>query len=213
VSHDHDHSGDEHGHTWHPPSELEARTRALESLLIEKGRATSEAIDAVVDKYETDIGPLLGAQVVARAWADDDFRQGLVADADAVLDGLGLAGFEAEHVRVVECTPDEHHVVVCTLCSCYPWALLGLPPSWYKSPAYRARAVSEPRTVLAEFGLVLDEGVKVTVWDSSAEVRYLVLPLRPERTEAWSEEQLAELVTRDSMIGVSRPLEPEVAPA
>ena len=213
MSHDHDHSRDEHGHTWDPPSELEVRTRALESLLIEKGHATSEAIDAVVDKYETDIGPLLGAQVVARAWADDDFRQDLLADADAVLDGLGLAGFEAEHVRVVECTPDEHHVVVCTLCSCYPWALLGLPPSWYKSPAYRARAVSEPRTVLAEFGLALDEGVRVTVWDSSAEVRYLVLPLRPEGTEAWGEEQLAELVTRDSMIGVNRPLDPEAVAA
>jgi nitrile hydratase len=199
----------DHGHTWTPPSELEARTRALESLLIEKGRATPEAIDAIVHKYEHDIGPLLGARVVARAWSDEGFRERLLRDPDATLEELGLRGFEAEHVRVVECTAREHHLVVCTLCSCYPWALLGLPPSWYKSPAYRARAVSEPRAVLAEFGLELEEGVRVTVWDSSAEVRYLVLPLRPDGTEGWSEEELAALVTRDSMIGVGRPLKPE----
>ncbi|MSO42030.1 MAG: nitrile hydratase subunit alpha [Solirubrobacterales bacterium] len=210
---DHDHVHAEHGHPWSPPSELEARVRALESLLIEKGRATPEAIDAIIGKYETEIGPLLGAGVVARAWADEEFRRRLLDDADAVLGELELSGFEAEHVKVVECTPSEHHIVVCTLCSCYPWALLGLPPGWYKSPAYRARAVSEPRAVMAEFGLVLEDGVRVTVWDSSADIRYLVLPLRPEGTEGWSEERLAELVTRDSMIGVSRPLEPEAAAA
>jgi nitrile hydratase subunit alpha len=205
-----EHAADHH-HTWTPPSELEARVRALESLLVERGRATPEAIDAVVDKYETEIGPLLGAGVVARAWSDPSFKRRLLEDADAVLAELKLSGFEAEHVKVVECTPDEHHIVVCTLCSCYPWALLGLPPSWYKSPAYRARAVSEPRSVLAEFGLELEDGVRVTVWDSSAEVRYLVLPQRPEGTAGWSEERLASLVTRDSMIGVGRPLEPEPA--
>ena len=205
-------SGD-HGHTWHPPSELEARTRALESLLIEKGHATPEAIDAVVRRYETDIGPLLGAGVVARAWVDEEFRARLLDDADGALDSLDLRGFEAEHVKVVECEPKEHHLVVCTLCSCYPWALLGLPPSWYKSPAYRARAVSEPRAVMAEFGLELEDDVSVTVWDSSAEVRYLVLPLRPEGTDGWSQERLAGLVTRDSMIGVARPLEPRAVAA
>lgn len=211
MSHDHEHDHDQH--TWTPPSELEARVRALESLLIEKGRATPAAIDALIEKYEGDIGPLLGARVVARAWTDDEFRQSLLDDAGATLDQLGLSGFEAEHVEVVECTPAEHHVVVCTLCSCYPWALLGLPPAWYKSPAYRARAVSEPRTVLAEFGLELEAEVTVTVWDSSADIRYLVLPVRPAETDDWSEEQLAELVTRDSMIGVARALEPQEAPA
>ena len=205
----HDHNDGDGAHTWHPPSELEARTRALESLLIEKGHATPEAIDAVVHRYENEIGPLLGARVVAKAWVDEAFKASLLEDANATLEALSLSGFEAEHVKVLECTPSEHHIVVCTLCSCYPWALLGLPPSWYKSPAYRARAVSEPRTVMAEFGLELEEGVDVTVWDSSAEIRYLVLPLRPAGTDGCSEEQLAELVTRDSMIGVARPLEPE----
>ncbi len=210
MSADHDH---DHHHTWTPPSELEARVRALESLLIEKGRATAEAIDALVEKYERDVGPLIGAQVIAKAWSDEEFKQRLLADSDAVLDELDLAGLEAEHVHVVENTPGNHNVVVCTLCSCYPWALLGLPPAWYKSPAYRSRTVKEPRAVLGEFGLELDPEVKVTVWDSSADTRFLVLPIRPEGTEGWSEEQLAELVTRDSMIGVGRPLEPEAAPA
>lgn len=183
--------------------------RALESLLIEKGRATPEAIDAVIDKYEHEIGPLHGARVVARAWSDEDFRRRLLEDATSTLDEMELTGFESEHVVAVECTPEEHHVVVCTLCSCYPWALLGLPPSWYKSPAYRARAVSEPRGVLREFGLELEPGVRVTVWDSSADVRYIVIPLRPAGTEGWDEEQLARLATRDSMIGVGRALRPD----
>jgi nitrile hydratase subunit alpha len=208
MSGDHGHEGH---HTWHPPSELEARTRALESLLIEKGHATPGAIDEVVRRYETEIGPLLGAEVVARAWADEDFRARLLEDADSTLESLDLNGFEAEHVRVLECTPTEHHIVVCTLCSCYPWALLGLPPTWYKSPAYRARAVSEPRSVMAEFGLELAEDVDVTIWDSSAEIRYLVLPLRPAGTDGWGTERLSSLVTRDSMIGVSAALEPEAA--
>jgi nitrile hydratase len=210
-----EHHEDEHGHqhTWTPPSELEARVRALESLLVEKGRASSEAIDALVEKYERDVGPLLGASVIAKAWSDEDFKQRLLSDADATIDALGLAGLEAEHMHVVENSADEHNVVVCTLCSCYPWGLLGLPPAWYKSPAYRSRTVREPRAVLSEFGLELDEGVKVTVWDSSADTRFLVLPERPAGTEGLSEEQLAELVTRDSMIGVSKPLEPEAAPA
>jgi nitrile hydratase len=203
VSHEHGHH-----HTWTPPSELEAKVRALESLLIEKGRATTEAIDALIEKYEHDIGPLLGARVVAEAWVDERFRRELLDDAAGALGRLDLDGFEAEHVEVVECTPNEHHLVVCTLCSCYPWALLGLPPAWYKSPAYRARAVIEPRAVLSEFGLELDSDVVVTVWDSSADFRYLVLPLRPAGTDGWSAEQLTELVTRDSMIGVSRALEP-----
>lgn len=204
MSHEHGHH-----HTWTPPSELEAKVRALESLLIEKGRATTEAIDALIEKYEHDIGPLLGARVVAEAWVDERFRRELLDDAAGALGRLDLDGFEAEHVEVVECTPNEHHLVVCTLCSCYPWALLGLPPAWYKSPAYRARAVIEPRAVLSEFGLELDSDVVVTVWDSSADFRYLVLPLRPAGTDGWSAEQLTELVTRDSMIGVGRPLSPE----
>lgn len=198
-----------HHHTWHPPTELEARAKALESLMIERGHATSEAIDSAIDKYENEVGPMLGASVVAKAWVDDEFRTRLLADADSVLDELGLDGFEAEHVKVVECSPEEHHIVVCTLCSCYPWGLLGLPPSWYKSPAYRARAVTEPRAVMAEFGYRLPPTTKVTVWDSSAEVRYLVLPLRPPGTDGWDEESLARLVTRDSMIGVTPALGPE----
>lgn len=209
-NHDAEH---DHRHTWTPPSELEARVRALESLLVEKGRASSEAIDALVEKFEKDVGPLTGARVIAKAWADEEFKRQLLADSDAAIGGLGLAGMEAEHMHVVENTPGEHHVVVCTLCSCYPWALLGLPPVWYKSPAYRSRVVKEPRAVLSEFGLELDEGTKVTVWDSSADTRFLVLPERPEGTDGWSEEQLAELVTRDSMIGVAEALEPEAAPA
>ena len=210
-----EHHEDEHGHqhTWTPPSELEARVRALESLLVEKGRASSEAIDALVERYEKDVGPMIGATVIARAWTDDEFKQRLLEDADGAIREMDLVGLEAEHMHVVENTPDEHNVVVCTLCSCYPWGLLGLPPAWYKSPAYRSRTVREPRAVLSEFGLEVDEGAKVTVWDSSADTRFLVLPERPEGTEGWSEEELAQLVTRDSMIGVAKALEPEAAPA
>jgi nitrile hydratase len=203
----HGHEGD--GHHWHPPSELEARVRALESMLVETGRITSEAVEAVIDRYENDVGPMNGARVVAKAWADPEFKGKLLDDTTETLRELELTGFEAEHVVALECTEEDHHVVVCTLCSCYPWALLGLPPSWYKSTAYRARIVSEPRKVLAELGYELPDRMKVTVWDSSAEVRYLVIPRRPEGTDGWSEEQLAELVTRDSMIGVAPALNPD----
>lgn len=177
------------------------RTKALESLLIEKGLLTAEAVDERVSRYERDIGPLRGAQVVARAWVDPAFKARLLASGNAITE-LGLPN--ADYLVVLENTPTDHHLVVCTLCSCYPWAVLGLPPTWYKSFAYRSRAVIEPRSVLSEFGLELDESVTVHVWDSSAEMRYMVLPERPEGTEGLTEEELATLVTRDSMIGVAK---------
>ena len=181
------------------------RTSALESLLLEKGLVAEDAIDAIVRVYERDIGPLNGARVVARAWIDSEFKRRLLADGSAAVAELGVAGLRAEHLVVVENTPEVHNVIVCTLCSCYPWAVLGLPPSWYKSHAYRARMVLEPRAVLREFGLVFDTSVEVRVWDSNAETRYMVLPQRPEGTEEKSEDELAALVTRDSMVGVARP--------
>jgi nitrile hydratase subunit alpha len=187
------------------------RTRAIESLLIEKGLVSAEAIDAVVDAYEHDIGPLRGAGVVARAWADPEFKQRLLADAPTAVAELGIAGFGAEILTVVENTPGIHNVVVCTLCSCYPWALLGLPPSWYKSPEYRARVVRWPREVLAEFGTRLADDVEIRVWDSSSDARYLVLPQRPAGTERLAEAELAALVTRDSMIGVGMARTPQVS--
>jgi nitrile hydratase subunit alpha len=205
---EHTHGHDDHGHTWDPPSELEARVRAFESLLVEKGYVRHDAIDAMVSAFEHDIGPMRGARVVARAWIDPEFKQRLLDDASAVLRELDLAGLHAEHVIAVENTDEQHNMVVCTLCSCYPWALLGLPPSWYKMPAYRSRAVIEPRAVLKEFGVELGQEVQVKVWDSSAQIRYLVVPQRPEHTEGWSEDELASLVTRDSMIGVGIPLPP-----
>jgi len=197
----------------HPelPSEVEARTLALESLLVEKGVVTSEAIDRVVARYEQDIGPLLGARVVARAWADPDYRARLLEDADAAVAELGIEVPSSLHLVALEDTPAVHNLIVCTLCSCYPWPVLGLPPTWYKSPPYRARAVIEPRAVMREFGLELPEEVEVRVWDSSADMRYLVLPERPPGTEGWSQQRLAELVTRDSMIGVARPRQPAEA--
>ena len=178
------------------------RTKAIESLLIEKGLVSAEAIDAVVDAYEHDIGPLRGAGVVARAWVDPEFKKRLLADAPSAVGELGIAGFGAEILTVVENTPRVHNLVVCTLCSCYPWALLGLPPGWYKSPEYRARVVRWPREVLAEFGTRLPDDVEIRVWDSSSDARYLVLPQRPAGTGQLSEQELAGLVTRDSMIGV-----------
>jgi nitrile hydratase len=184
------------------------RTRAIESLLIEKGYLTEEAVDTVVESYEQDIGPMHGARVVARAWIDPAFRERLLENATAAARELGLGGFVAEHVRAVENTGEVHNVVVCTLCSCYPWGLLGLPPSWYKSPEYRARVVREPRAVLREFGLELDPEVEVRIWDSSSDLRYLVLPQRPEGTDGLSEDELAALVTRESMIGTGLPKEP-----
>jgi len=185
-----------HGH-----DDVAVRAAALEALLVEKGLISTDAIDAVVDLYENDVGPQNGARVVARAWVDDAYRERLRANGTAAIAELGYGGFEGGTMVVVENTPEIHNVIVCTLCSCYPWPVLGLPPSWYKSSAYRSRVVAEPRAVLAEFGLTLDPGVEVRVWDSTAEVRYLVLPLRPSGTESLSEEELATLVTRDSMVG------------
>jgi nitrile hydratase subunit alpha len=197
--HDHDHGG---GHHPQPLSPIEARVRAVESLLIERGLVSSDAIDRVVEAYEKDIGPLNGARAVARAWVDPQFKQRLLADATAALRDLGIGGLQGEHMVAVENTPAVHNVVVCTLCSCYPWPVLGLPPAWYKSPPYRSRMVKEPRAVLGEFGVELGPDVEIRVWDSSAEIRYLVLPERPAGTESLTEDELAALVTRDSMIGV-----------
>ena len=192
------------GHHGDGPSPIERRVAALESLLVERGLITSDVVDAVVETYERDIGPLNGARVVARAWADPGYRTRLLADGTAAIGELGYGGAEGEHLVVLENTAEVHNLVVCTLCSCYPWPVLGLPPTWYKSFAYRARAVREPRAVLAEFGTTLADDVEVRVWDSSAEVRYLVLPLRPAGTDDLDEPALAALVTRDHMIGVLR---------
>ncbi len=196
----------------HPESEAEisARAKALESLLIEKGLVSTDAIERVVSAYESDIGPMLGARVVARAWSDPEFKELLLEDANAACEQLGIGGLQGEHMVVVENSPQVHNTVVCTLCSCYPWPVLGLPPNWYKYPEYRSRTVMEPRKVLKEgFGLDIDESTEIHVWDSSAEIRYFVLPERPEGTEGMSEEELASLVTRDSMIGVGKPRTPE----
>lgn len=192
----HDHDDHEHEH-----SDVALRTRAIESLLIEKGLLTTAAIDRLVSAYENDIGPMLGARIVAHAWVDKDFRQRLLADGTGTMREMGIGGFSGENMVVVENTPAVHNVVVCTLCSCYPWPVLGLPPTWYKSPEYRSRVVREPRAVLKEFGLDLPAHKTVQVWDSSAEIRYLVLPERPTGTEQLPESALAELVTRESMIG------------
>jgi nitrile hydratase len=204
---DHDHD-DGHSHHPEPPSEVEARTLALESLLIEKGLLTSDEVDRIIDAYEHDIGPLIGAHVVARAWVDAAFRGRLLKDGPAAVKELGYDYPQGTQLVVLENQPGRHNMIVCTLCSCYPWPVLGLPPTWYKSAAYRSRAVREPRSVLAEFGLELPEGVVVNVWDSSSDLRYLVLPERPAGTDGWSEEDLVPLVTRDCMIGVARPQVP-----
>ena len=210
--HEHGHSHDEGGfHRPRPESEIELRTRALEALLVSRGLVSTDAIDAVIEHYATDVGPQNGARVVARAWVDDAYRQRLLTDGSAAIAELGYAGEEGHTMVVCENAPDVHNVIVCTLCSCYPWPVLGLPPSWYKSAPYRARIVAEPRSVLREFGLELADDVELRVWDSTAEVRYLVLPMRPEGTEAMTEEQLAALVTRDSMIGTGLPLTPATA--
>lgn len=180
---------------------MDARVRALETILTRKGLVDSAAVDAIIEAYAEKIGPRNGAAVVARAWTEPEFADWLARDATAAVASMGFTGRQGEHVRAVFNTPQQHHVIVCTLCSCYPWSLLGLPPVWYKSPPYRSRVVIEPRAVLAEFGLELPEGVQVRVWDSTAELRYLVVPMRPEGTEGWTPAALAELVTRDSMIG------------
>jgi nitrile hydratase len=197
---------DDHGHHHpRPPSPVELRAQALEALLAERGLVSTDAIDAVVELYENDVGPQNGAKVVAHAWLDEAYRERLLSDATSAIAELGFGGAEGDNMVVVANTATVHNLVVCTLCSCYPWPVLGLPPTWYKSPPYRARAVSEPRAVLREFGLELADEVELRVWDSSAEVRYLVLPMRPEGTEDWSEDELAGIVTRDCMIGTALP--------
>jgi nitrile hydratase subunit alpha len=195
-THDHDHQA--------VPSDLALRVKALESLLVEKGLVDRTALDTLIDAYERKIGPRNGARVVARAWSDPAYKQRLLANADAAIAELGYGGMQGEHMVVLENTPNVHNMVVCTLCSCYPWPVLGLPPVWYKSAPYRSRSVIDPRGVLREFGLDLPADIEVRVWDSTAELRYLVLPERPAATEHFNEEQLAALVTRDSMIGVAK---------
>jgi nitrile hydratase len=186
------------------PSDMTLRVRSLESLLVEKGLVDPAALDALVDTFENKVGPRNGARVVAKAWTDPAYKRRLLADADSAIAELGYTGQQGEHMVVLENTPTVHHMVVCTLCSCYPWPTLGLPPVWYKSAPYRSRAVIDPRGVLQEFGLVISDDVEVHVWDATAEIRYLVLPERPAGTEGMSEEALAALVTRDSMIGVGK---------
>lgn len=192
------HDGHDHGSEL---TETELRVRALESLLIEKGYVDPAALDELVETYETKVGPRNGARVVAKAWTDPEFKAWLLEDATAAIASLGYTGRQGEDMVVLENTPTVHNLVVCTLCSCYPWPVLGLPPTWYKAAPYRARAVSQPRAVLKEFGVELSEDIEVRVWDSTAETRYLVLPIKPAGTDGWSEERLADIITRDSMIG------------
>jgi len=199
--HDHDHT--------EPPSDPTLRVKALESLLIEKGLVDAATIDTIIDTYENKVGPRNGAKVVARAWTDPEFKKWLLDDATAAIASMGYMGRQGEHMKVVENTDSQHNLVVCTLCSCYPWTVLGLPPVWYKSAPYRARAVSEPKTVLAEFDTVLENDIDISVWDSTSEVRFLVLPQRPAGTEDWSAEKLEALVSRNSMIGVELAKSPE----
>jgi len=206
----HDHHAHDHDHGEHSElSEMDLRVRALESVLTEKGYIDPAALDVLIDTYQTKVGPRNGARVVARAWVDPDFRDWLARDATAAIASLGYSGRQGEHMVAVFNTPQQHNMVVCTLCSCYPWSVLGLPPSWYKSAPYRSRAVKDPRGVLAEFGVALPEAAAIRVWDSTAEVRYLVIPQRPPGSEGLDEAQLAELVTRDSMIGTGLAREPE----
>ncbi|MEM7695592.1 MAG: nitrile hydratase subunit alpha [Pseudomonadota bacterium] len=191
-------SGD-HSHL----SEMDVRVRALKSLLVEKGYVTEDAIDAIVDYYRDEVGPMNGARVVARAWADPAFEARLLENATAAIAELEIGGRAGEHMVALKNTPTVHHMVVCTLCSCYPWPVLGLPPTWYKTPAYRAKVVADPRGVLDDFGVTLPPDVRIDVFDSTAEVRYLVIPMRPEGTDGWDEARLANLVTRDAMIGTA----------
>ena len=193
----------DHDHT-EPPPDIELRVIALESLLVDKGLVIPDTLNTIIDTYEHRIGPRNGAHVIAKAWAEPEFKKALMDNATEAVAKLGYLGRQGEHLQVVENTIDVHNLVVCTLCSCYPWTVLGLPPVWYKSAPYRSRAVSNPRSVLTEFGTKLDLGVKIRVWDSTSEIRYLVLPMRPPETEGWTIEQLGELVTRNSMIGVEQ---------
>jgi len=212
AKHDHDHDhGHDHDHEDNHWSELQLRVKALESLLVDKKLVDPAALDVLIDTYENKVGPRNGARVVAKAWSDPAFRARLMANATKAIAELGYSGRQGEDMVAVENTPRLRHMVVCTLCSCYPWPVLGLPPVWYKSAPYRARAVREPRAVLADFGVKVADDVEIRVWDSTAEVRYLVIPERPPGTEGMNEEQLADLVTRDSMIGTGDPLKPGAA--
>lgn len=194
---------------WLSLADVEARVNALESLMVEKGLAEHEAVDAVVASFENDMGPMNGAKVVARAWTDPEYKQWLLTDATAAIADMGFTGLQTEHLVAMENTDERHNVVVCTLCSCYPWTLLGIPPAWFKYPQYRARVVKEPRSVLAEFGLILPDTVKIDVWDSSAEIRYLVIPQRPEGTDGMTADELVPLISRDSMVGTALASSPQ----
>jgi nitrile hydratase len=209
MSHDHPHQHEhDHDHGGSTLSDMDLRVRALESLLVEQGYVDPNALDVLIETYEHKVGPRNGARVVAKAWADPAYRKWLLEDATAAIASLGYTGRQGEHMVALENTPTVHNMVVCTLCSCYPWTVLGLPPVWYKAAPYRSRAVIDPRGVLKDFGIELPTDVEVRVWDSTAEVRYLVLPMRPAATSGWSEEALAECVTRDSMIGTGLPKAP-----
>ena len=205
ISGDHHHPHD-HAHS-HLPSDPELRVKAVETLLLNKGLIDSKTLDELIDTYENRIGPKNGAKVVAKAWVDPEYKKRLLSDATSAIRELSYQGRQGENMVVVENTPETHNVIVCTLCSCYPWPVLGIPPTWYKSDEYRSRTVREPRKVLLEFGLSLDPKVQIKVWDSTAEIRYLVLPMRPKGTENMNESELAELVTRNSMIGTGLPKE------
>src|SRR5271155_2244169 len=206
MAHDHEHDdGHQHGSEL---SERQLRVRALETVLAEKGYVDPAALDAMIEAFETKIGPHIGAQIVARAWTDAEFKSALIADGSKAVQSLGGTNRVGDHLIAVENTPILHNMVVCTLCSCYPWEVLGLPPVWYKSAPYRARAVNDPRGVLADFGVTLPAGMQIRVWDSTAETRFIVLPMRPAATDGWSADKLAALVTRDSMIGTGLPKRP-----
>ena len=208
---DHDHDDDHHHHHDHGSelSEMQLRVRALETVLTEKGYIDPAALDIIIETYETKVGPHNGARVVARAWNDPAFKKALLTDASAAVRTMGHESRVGDHLVAVENTAQTHNMIVCTLCSCYPWEVLGLPPVWYKSAPYRSRAVKDPRGVLADFGVTLPKETQIRVWDSTAETRFLVLPMRPPATEGWSEERLAQLVTRDAMIGTGLPKKPE----
>lgn len=219
MSHDHHHPHHHHDHHHHDDahggselSDLDLRVRTLESLLVEKGYVDPGALDVLIETYETKVGPHNGARVVAKAWADPEYRKWLLEDATAAIAALGYTGRQGEHMVAVENTPKLHNIVVCTLCSCYPWPILGLPPVWYKAAPFRSRVVIDPRGVLRDFGVELPMETDIQVWDSTAEVRYLVVPMRPPNTEGWDEELLAKLITRDSMIGTGLAISPDVLP-
>jgi len=209
MAHAHSHDHDFHHEQGSELSEMQLRTRAIETILLEKGYIEQAAIDELIETYEKKIGPRNGAQVVAKAWVDPKFRKWLLEDGTAAIGSLGFGGRSGNHLVALENTPSLHNMVVCTLCSCYPWAVLGLPPLWYKSAPYRSRAVADPRGVLKDFGIELPKDTEIRVWDSTAELRYMVVPMRPAGTEGWSEEKLAVLVTRDSMVGTGFPKSPK----